>query len=120
MSAVGRSVVIVDDHAPFRRSVRGLLEALGYDVVGEAADGDEALRTVAACGPEVVLLDVQLPGRDGFAVAAELDRLPVAPTVVLISSREEGVYAADLAAARVRGFLAKADLSGASLARLLG
>jgi DNA-binding NarL/FixJ family response regulator len=120
VSAAVRSVVIVDDHAHFRRSVRSLLEALGFAVVGEAADGDEALRQVALTAAEVVLLDVQLPGRDGFAVAAELDRLPVPPAVVMISSRDAAVYAADLATARVRGFVAKGELSGASLARLLG
>jgi CheY-like chemotaxis protein len=81
------SVLVVDDHAPFRRAVRGLLTASGFDVVGEAADGDEAVRMAAATHPRLVLLDIQLPDRDGFAVAEELDRLPVPPVIVLISRR---------------------------------
>ncbi len=72
------SVLIVDDHRRFRASARALLESEGFDVVGEAADGDAALREATALRPGLVLLDIQLPGRDGFAVADELASGPVA------------------------------------------
>ena len=68
-----RRVLVVDDHASFRRSARELLAAEGFDVVGEAEDGTtSALALAARLVPEVVLLDVQLPDLDGFAVTERL------------------------------------------------
>src|SRR5918994_2117171 len=66
---VGCTVLVVDDHAEFRSVVRALLQAEGFDVVGEAADAQAALDSVIRLRPEVVLLDVLLPGLDGFVVA---------------------------------------------------
>ncbi len=63
------TVLIVDDHAAFRASARALLQAEGFDVVGEAANGAEAVEAVAVLRPEIVLLDIQLPDLDGLAVA---------------------------------------------------
>jgi DNA-binding NarL/FixJ family response regulator len=114
------TVLIVDDHGGFRESVRELLEAEGFDVVGEAADGMEALSEAERLGPEVVLLDIQLPGIDGFGVAEQLAAMPRAPTVVLISSRDAVSYGPRLASTPARGFLAKCELTGAALAGLLG
>jgi two-component system response regulator EvgA len=121
MTAVARpTVLIVDDHDAFRGAARSLLELEGFDVVGEAADGRDALAITERLRPEVVLLDIQLPDVDGFTVAADLAAVAPAPTVVLISSREAETYGARLAGAPVRGFLSKRELSGAALARLLG
>jgi DNA-binding NarL/FixJ family response regulator len=78
------TVLIVDDHAAFRASARALLQAEGFDVVGEAADGAGAVEAVAVLRPEVVLLDIQLPDLDGLAVAEQLARVPEAPAVGLI------------------------------------
>jgi DNA-binding NarL/FixJ family response regulator len=97
-----------------------MLEAEGFAVVGTAADGAEAVAATARLRPEVVLLDVQLPDVDGFTVATRLAQLPDPPLVVLISSRDAAAYGPRLDAAPVRGFLAKRDLNGASLAALLG
>jgi DNA-binding NarL/FixJ family response regulator len=115
---MGRSVLVVDDHPGFRRWARVFLEAEGYQVVGEAADGAAAVREVARLHPDVVLLDVHLPDMDGFEVARRLngDR----PVVVLISSRDRGDFGDRVRASGVRGFLAKADLSGPALAAVLG
>ena len=66
------TVLIVDDHPSFRASARLLLECEGFDVIGEAPDGQSALRAVEALRPEVVLLDLQLPDIDGSEVAARL------------------------------------------------
>lgn len=115
----GRTVLIVDDHEGFRIAARSLLEAEGFTIVGEAADGRDALTEVERLRPDVVLLDIQLPDIDGFTVANHLATAAAAPAVVLISSREAPTYGARLTSAPARGFLAKRELSGVALARLL-
>lgn len=114
------SVLIVDDHADFRTSARAVLEADGYVVVAEAEDGEVGLRLAADLRPSIVLLDIALPGDDGFVVADRLAAMHDPPAVVLISSRERSAYGRRIDAAPVRGFLSKRQLSGAALAMLLG
>lgn len=113
------TVLIVDDHAAFRESASALLEAEGFDVVGAAADGEEAIAEIERLRPEIVLVDVQLPGVDGFAVAERLAETIDPPAVILISSREAHAYGARVGEAPVRGFLPKRSLSGAALAGLV-
>lgn len=112
-------VLIVDDHATFRTLARAVLEAHGFTVAGEAADGRSALRAAAELEPDVVLLDVQLPDLDGFAVADRLAEAARPPIVVLISTRGEDAYRERMRTTPARGFLTKSDVSGAALARLL-
>jgi DNA-binding NarL/FixJ family response regulator len=114
------TVLIVDDHDSFRESARSLLEAGGFTVVGDAADGAAAVAQVARLQPDLVLLDVQLPDLDGFAVAELLAVGPDQPRVVLISSRDAAAYGPRVDTAPVCGFLAKRELSGAALAALVG
>ena len=118
MGLVSRSVLIVDDHAEFRRVAHMMLEAAGFDVVGEAADGQSALAEAARLRPGLVLLDIQLPDLDGFDVADRLARSADPPAVVLTSSRAESTYRRRLASSRAAGFIAKSELSGAALAAL--
>lgn len=113
------TVLIVDDNATYRESARALLEADGYSVVGAAASGEEAIVAIERLRPEIVLLDIQLPGLDGFAVAERLTTLHEPPTVVLISSRAPAAYAPKLAKAPAKGYISKHALSGKSLASLL-
>lgn len=120
MSTVRPTVLIVDDHDAFRTSARALLEAEGFDVIGEAADGAEAVKAVATLRPDIVLLDIQLPGRDGLAVAEQLAADPDPPAVVLISSRDAAAYGPRLREAPARGFIPKSGLSGEALAALVG
>jgi DNA-binding NarL/FixJ family response regulator len=117
---VRSTVLIVDDHAAFRASARALLEAEGFQVVGEAADGAGAVAAVAILRPAIVLLDIQLPDVDGFAVAQQLATAPGAPAVVLISSRDAATYGPRLQATPARGFIPKSGLSGEALAALTG
>jgi DNA-binding NarL/FixJ family response regulator len=112
-------VLIVDDHPRFRRFARSLLEAEGLDVVGEAEDEASAVEAVGRLRPSMVLLDVLLPGRDGFAVAKRLRALDPALVIVLTSSRAAEEFGARLRAAPVAGFVHKDDLSAAALARAL-
>jgi DNA-binding NarL/FixJ family response regulator len=113
------TVLIVDDHPSFRASARTLLESEGYDVIGEAEDGESAIRAVAELHPDLVLLDIQLPDVDGFEVAERLKELEDRPAVVLTSSRDGKDYARCIECSGAKGFVAKAELSGAALAALL-
>ena len=114
-----RTVLIVDDHPSFRASARRLLEADGYTVVGEAGDGAEALAAAGELAPELVLLDVALPDLDGFEVARRLTADGGGPVVVLTSSRDWSEQAGLVTASGARGFVAKAELSGAALSALV-
>ena len=66
------TVLIVDDHTAFRSRARRMLEADGFEVVGEAGDGASGVAAARRLEPDVVLLDLQLPDTTGFAVAQEL------------------------------------------------
>ena len=114
------TVLIVDDHAGFRHFARELLEAGGFTVVGEVADGEAALVAADALRPELVLLDVVLPGIDGFAVAERLAGGGHPPAVVLTSSRAAHELGERLGQTTARGFIRKDDLTGAALAKLAG
>ena len=88
-----QTVLIVDDHAGFRHAARALLEAEGFDVVGESATGGEGLEAVGRLRPDLVLLDVGLPDLDGIEVAGRLTACPGGgPAVVLTSSRDASDY----------------------------
>ncbi len=115
---MSRSILIVDDHADFRRTAWALLEAAGFEVLGEAADGASALIEAVRLRPSLVLLDIQLPDLDGFEVATRLAHARHPPAVVLTSTRGVSAYRRRLAAAPVLGFVAKADLTGEALAAL--
>src|SRR5688572_7598015 len=113
-------LLIVDDHAGFREFARTMLGAEGFDVAGEAEDGESALAAVENLHPDVVLIDVQMPGLDGFEVARRLaEGNGEHPQVVLTSSRDASDYGTRLDDDAIRGFIPKKDLSGAALAELV-
>lgn len=114
---MAQRILIVDDYEPFRETARGLLEAEGFEVVGEAADGLSAVRLAAELEPEVVLLDVHLPDIDGFEVARRLHDFLSPPIVILTSSRED--YRSLVEGSAARAFILKDELSGETLAAAL-
>ena len=114
------TVLIVDDHAAFRSFARGFLDGEGYDVVGEASTGTQGLAAARELGPDLVLLDVQLPDKDGFEVAEELSGDAVRPAIVLTSVRAASDYGRRLITSPVNGFVSKADLSKTTLAAAAG
>lgn len=119
ISGVLHTVLIVDDHEDFRRIARGLLEADGFEVVGEASNGGSAIAEAARLRPRLILLDIQLPDVDGFEVANRLEETSDPPTVVLTSSRDASAYRRRLAESSARAFIPKSELSGKALAALI-
>jgi len=119
MNAMAQTVLVVDDHPSFRTTARRLLQAEGFEVLGEAENGAEALRKTGELHPDVVLLDVQLPDLNGFEVATVICRNGSATAVVLVSSRDADDYGELIHDCGARGFIPKAELSGASIRALL-
>ncbi len=113
------SVLIVDDHPSFRASARAVLEAEGFDVVGEAEDGTGALEAVRTLAPDVILLDVQLPDANGFDLCELICAGSSRPSIVLVSSRDASDYNGLIDTSQARGFISKADLSGEAFRALL-
>lgn len=114
-----RRVLVVDDHPGFRASVRAMLAEGPFEIIAEAVDADEALVALAEHRPDLVLLDVVLPGLDGFVVAELLAADPSPPDIVLVSTRDAVDYGSRLEHAPVRGFIQKGALSVGSLEALL-
>lgn len=112
-------VLIVDDHARFRRTARRALERDGWTIVGEASDGEEALQAVGALEPDVVVIDVGLPDMSGLEMARRVREEMPELLVVVISTRDSADYHELAVASGARGFLPKAELSGAALAALV-
>jgi DNA-binding NarL/FixJ family response regulator len=115
-----KRVLIVDDHPSFRLTARALLEAEGFEVVGEAADGASAIEQAKRLKPDVMLLDVQLPDMDGFAVSEALCQNGWSPAIVLTSSRDPSDFGSLVSTCGARGFVPKAELSADRLSTLLG
>ncbi|MEA2535870.1 MAG: hypothetical protein QOF11_104 [Chloroflexota bacterium] len=115
----GLSILIVDDHGPFRAQAREMLAAAGFDVVGEAVDGQGALTAVGRHHPALVLLDVQLPDLDGFEVTRRLLAQPQPPVVILVSTREASDYGRRIHGSGALGFITKSRLSGDTLRAVL-
>lgn len=100
-------VLIVDDQQPFRRAMSAVVgETDGFVVVGSASSGEEALARAAALRPDLVLMDVHLPGIDGIEATRRLTGSPCAPVVVLLSTYDEDQF--ELAGCGAASYVAKA------------
>jgi DNA-binding NarL/FixJ family response regulator len=113
------SLVVVDDDPGFRNRARLLLEADGFDVVGEAGNAAQAHDLVRRLHPQAVLVDVGLPGVDGLTLAARLREADGSSRVVVMSGRDASVYGPRIDGCGAIGFLAKIDLTAESLRALL-
>jgi DNA-binding NarL/FixJ family response regulator len=101
-------VVLVDDQTLMRRGLRGLLELTAdLQVVGEAADGEEALRVIAETAPDVVLLDVRMPKLSGVEVLKNLRAAGKLPPAILLTTFDDDAVLLEGIRAGARGFLLK-------------
>jgi two-component system response regulator AlgR len=99
-------VLIVDDEKPARDRLRQLLEDSGaHEVIGEAANGEAAIALSTSLGPDIVLLDIRMPGIDGIETAHHLNVLENPPAVVFTTAYDE--YAIDAFEARAIGYVLK-------------
>ena len=113
------TILIVDDDARFRTQARDVLEADGFVVIGEAADGASGLEAAQTLRPEFVLLDIGLPDIEGFEVARTLAVHGPPPWVVLTSSRDARAYGRRLTNGHSLGFIPKERISGPAIRALV-
>lgn len=101
-------VVIVDDHAVFREGLRALLDRVAeIEIVGEAATTDEGIAAVTEHGPDVVLMDLHLPGEGGAHATAVVTALPQAPAVLVLTMNADDAHVRRALASGARGYLLK-------------
>ncbi len=112
-------ILLADDAPAVRQSVKGLLEREGFEVVGEATDGHEAVRLAQALSPDVVILDLSMPRLNGLDAAREIQQVcPWAHLILLTSCTEEHQIVSALRAG-IQGYVVKAE-APEDLARAIG
>ena len=118
--APATGVLLVDDQAPFRSAARALVGLLrGWQVVGEAETGEDAVRMAAELRPDVVLMDINLPGRNGIAATRDLLAVHPRAAVVLLSTYTAGDLPADAGDSGAVGYLRKEELTPRVLRELV-
>ena len=106
-TATGVRVLLVDDHDLFRTGLRTLLEEQGVEVVGEAANGDDAVALVQEHAPDVVLMDLEMPGKRGIDATREIAATAPLTRVVVLTISDEDADVMDAVVAGACGYLLK-------------
>lgn len=105
-------VLIVDDQLPFREASRMVVELTeGFEVAGEAENGEEAVELAKTLRPDLVLMDVQMPGINGLEATRQILNLADPPYVLVMSTHESGGFEAPALAAGAFAFLPKSEFS---------
>ena len=102
-------VLLADDTPVVRQHVKGLLEREGFEIVGEAADGHEAVKLAQALDPDVAILDLSMPQLSGVDAAREIKRLCPRTQLILQTVHPEGNQLASALRAGIRGYVAKTE-----------
>ncbi len=102
-------LVLADDHLVLRQALRALLERRGIEVVAEAADGRGAIEAVTKHSPDVVVLDVIMPGLNGVDAAREIARTSPACPIILLSGVDDTRFVTEALKVGVRGFVQKSQ-----------
>jgi CheY-like chemotaxis protein len=109
--------LVVDDQEPFRRAATAVVEATdGFVLAGAVGSGEESIEAVTRLRPDLVLMDVNLPGIDGMDAARQLGALPDAPVVVLLSTYDEAEFAGRAEASGAVAYLHKSGFGPDRLA----
>lgn len=113
------TVLVVDDHLPFRDAARAVVDRLdGFRVVAEAASGDEAIQMVEAIAPQLVLMDINMPGVDGIEATTQITVEHPSTMVVLLSTYELSDLPATARTSGAAAYIHKDDFGGRVLQRL--
>jgi DNA-binding NarL/FixJ family response regulator len=107
LSAAGVRVLLVDDHDLFRTGLRTLLEEQGVEIVGEATNGDEAVQLVEEHAPDVVLMDLEMPGKRGIEATREIAAAAPLTRVVVLTISDQDADVMDAVIAGACGYLLK-------------
>ena len=112
-------VLIVDDQPPFREASRMVVEMTdGFEVAGEAENGEEGVQMALALRPDLVLMDVQMPGIDGLEATRRIGKLDNPPHVVVMSTHESGDYQETALTAGADAFIPKSEFGMDALEEL--
>src|SRR5260370_28950664 len=104
-----RGVVLGDGHALVRQGLKALLEKQGFQIVAEASDGQEALRSVEKTAPDIAIIDINMPVLNGVDTARELKKSSPRTKVVVLTQHDEDQYVTESLRAGVRGYVLKSQ-----------
>ena len=102
-------ILLADDHALIRQGIRALLEKHGYQIVAEASDGQETVRSVVEANPDVAIVDITMPVLNGVDTARELRKSSPRTKVILLTQHDEEQYVTESLRAGVKGYVLKSQ-----------
>jgi DNA-binding NarL/FixJ family response regulator len=105
-------IVLVDDHVLVRQGLKALIESDGFRVVGEASDGQEALRQVELFCPDIVVMDISMPAFNGLNAAREIERSFPKTKTILLTQHDESQYVSEALETGVKGYVLKNQAAG--------
>jgi DNA-binding NarL/FixJ family response regulator len=104
-------ILLADDHHIVRQGLKAFLEREGFTVVGEASDGQEAIRVARSLRPDVAILDLGMPGLNGITAASRIVRESETTKPILLTMHTDDIYVAEAFRAGVRGYVVKSQIA---------